>query len=216
MKIKWLGHACFLISSEEGLRIITDPYIDGRPGLSYGKIEEEADIVVVSHNHEGHNNIAAVKGSPVVIKGVGSKKAGDIEFKGMATFHDIAQGRQRGINTVFLFTVNGVKICQLGDLGQLPSFFFFEEIGKVDLLLIPTGGGSTIGPQEATQLCRRIKVNVIIPMHFKNSKCTYLPAGIDDFIAGKPNVKKMDNSEVEFKKDTLPAASEIIVLQPAL
>jgi L-ascorbate metabolism protein UlaG (beta-lactamase superfamily) len=165
MKIKWLGHACFLITSEEGTRIIIDPYVPGHLNIKYEKIEEEADIVVISHNHAGHNDAASLKGSPVVIKGVGNKKAGNIEFKGMATFHDTAQGRQRGINTVFHFTVNGIRICHLGDLGQLPSDFFLNEIGKVDLLLVPTGGGSTIGPEEAAQLCKRIKPRVVIPMH---------------------------------------------------
>ncbi len=216
MKIKWLGHACFLITSEEGIKIITDPYVPGNLDIKYGKIEEDSDIVVISHNHAGHNNVAAVKGNPVVIKGVGSKKAGNIEFKGMATFHDAIMGRQRGINTVFSFIVNSIRICHLGDLGQLPSYFFFEEIGQVDLLLVPTGGGSTITPGEAAQLYKRLKPRVVIPMHFKSDKCSYLPASVDDFISGKPNVKRLDHSEVEFKSDSLPAATEIIVLPPAL
>ena len=216
MKIKWLGHACFLITSEEGVRIIIDPYVPGHLDIEYEQIEEEADIVVISHNHEGHNNAAAIKGSPVVIKGVGNKKARDIEFKGMATFHDSFQGRQRGINTVFHFKVNGIRICYLGDLGQLPSDFFLGEMGKVDLLMVPTGGGSTIGPEEAAQLCKRIRPRVVIPMHFKTDKCAYLPAGVDEFVMGKPDVKKMDSSEVEFKSDDLPSATEIIVLPHAL
>jgi L-ascorbate metabolism protein UlaG (beta-lactamase superfamily) len=216
MKIKWLGHACFLITTEEGKRIITDPYVPGHLDMTYGKIEEEADIVVISHNHKGHNNAAAVKGSPVIIKGLGIKKAGDMEFKGLATFHDTVQGRQRGINTVFHFTVNGIKICHLGDLGQVPSYFFIEEMGKVDLLLVPTGGGSTIGPAEAAQLSKRIKARVVIPMHFRTDKCAYLPSGIEDFIASRPDVKKLDSSEVEFKSDGLPATTEIIVLKHAL
>jgi len=216
MKIKWLGHACFLITSEEGIRIITDPYVAGHLDMQYGQIEEEADIVVVSHNHAGHNNVSAVRGSPALIKGIGVKKAGEIEFKGLATFHDTSQGRQRGINTIFCFTVNGVKICHLGDVGQKPSYFFLEEMGKIDVLLIPTGGGSTISPEEAVQLCNRIKARVVIPMHYKNSKCAFLPAGVDSFITGRANIKKMETSEIDLKKDSLPAATEIIVLQPAL
>ena len=47
MKIKWLGHASFLITSETGLNIITDPYSVGG-GINYKRIEESADIVVVS------------------------------------------------------------------------------------------------------------------------------------------------------------------------
>ena len=216
MKIKWLGHACFVITSEDGVKIIIDPFVSGHPDINYGNIEEEGDIVVISHNHAGHNNAMAVKGSPAVIKGVGIKKAGNIEFKGMATFHDTVQGRQRGINTVFCFTVDNIRICHLGDLGQLPSYFFSGELGRVDLLLVPTGGGSTIGPGEAFQLCKRLKPKVAIPMHFKTDKCGYLPAGVDEIISAKPDVKRLGRSEVEFKSDSLPAATEIIVLSPAL
>jgi L-ascorbate metabolism protein UlaG (beta-lactamase superfamily) len=216
MKIKWLGHSCFLITSEEELKIITDPYVTGHLDINYSKIDEYSDIVVVSHNHEGHNNIGAVKGSPAVVKGIRNQEVRGIEFKGLASFHDATQGKQRGLNTIFCFTVNGIRICHLGDLGHQPSDRQLGEIGRVDLLLIPTGAGSTIGPAQATLLCNRIKARVVIPMHFKTSKCTFLPAEADDFIRGKPNVKKIDVSEVEFKKDSLTVDTEIIVLNYAL
>ena len=61
MKIKWLGHACFLITSEKGIKIITDPYTSGDP-INYGEINESADVVLISHEHFDHSNTAAVKG----------------------------------------------------------------------------------------------------------------------------------------------------------
>jgi len=109
-----------------------------------------------------------------------------------------------------------VRICHLGDLGHQPSDWQLAEIGSVDLLLIPTGADSTIGTALATLLCNKIKARVVIPMHFKTSKCTFLPAGADDFVRGKPNVKEVDTSEVEFKEDNLPLATEIMVLKHAL
>lgn len=95
MKIKWLGHASFLITSDTGTKIVTDPYVTGGP-LSYGEIKESADIVTVSHEHGDHNNAAAVQGNPEVVKG--TTKAGGIEFKGIPTYHDDAEGNQRGKN----------------------------------------------------------------------------------------------------------------------
>ena len=79
MKVKWLGHASFLITSDDGIRIITDPYITGGD-LSYAEITETADIVTVSHDHFDHNNISSVQGSPVVVsKGTADVKG--ISFK---------------------------------------------------------------------------------------------------------------------------------------
>lgn len=216
MKVKWLGHACFLITSEEGVRVITDPYKPGVFGLGYGKIEEAADIVTVSHDHDDHNNAAWIKGNPTLVKGVGTKQVKGIELRGLASYHDPIKGKQRGPNTIFCFAVNGVKICHLGDLGHQLSDEQLAEIGEVDLLLIPTGGGPTIDPAGATQVCERIKPRVAIPMHFKTSKCTFPPAGAEDFVKGKANVRRMDTSEVEFQKDKLPAATEMMVLKHAL
>ena len=138
MKIKWLGHACFLITAEDGTRIITDPYESGG-NIKYDKIAEAADIVVISHQHYDHNDARAVKGKPVIV--TESQKAKGIEFKGVESFHDTSGGRQRGPNTIFCFTVDKIKVCHLGDLGHDLSAEQVSDIGEVDILLIPTEAG---------------------------------------------------------------------------
>jgi len=215
MIIKWLGHACFLITSEEGLKVITDPYTMGG-GINYSPIKEVADIVVVSHGHADHNNVSAVRGKAEVVKGGGTKTAKGVQFRGIATYHDIAQGKQRGANTIFCFTLDDIKLCHLGDLGHLLSQRQVNEIGGVDILFIPVGGFYTINAADASRVCDQLKPKVIIPMHFKTPRCTYPIAGVDDFLRGKENVEKMESSEIEFKLDELPAVSEIVVLKPAL
>ena len=215
MIIKWLGHACFLITSEEGLKVITDPYTVGG-GINYSPIKEVADIVVVSHGHADHNNVSAVRGKPEVVKGSGTKTAKGVQFRGIATYHDTAQGKQRGANNVFCFTLHDIKLCHLGDLGHLLSQRQVNEIGDVDILFIPVGGFYTIDAADASRVCDQLKSKVIIPMHFKTPQCTYPIAGVDDFLRGKENVKKMDSNEVEFKLDELPAVTEIVVLKPAM
>ncbi|MCJ7743545.1 MAG: MBL fold metallo-hydrolase [Dehalococcoidales bacterium] len=215
MKVKWLGHASFLITSEAGTKIITDPYNVGS-GLSYGEIREAADIVTVSHEHGDHNNVAAVKGSPQVVKGAGAKEAKGIKFKGISTYHDEAQGGQRGPNTVFCFEVDGLKVCHLGDLGHALSDKDVAEVGKVDILLVPVGGFFTIDARVATAVSGKLAPKVIIPMHFKNDKLAYPIAAVDDFIKGKSGVTQPNASEVEFKRGKLPAATQIVVLKPAL
>lgn len=215
MKVKWLGHACFLITSESGLKIITDPYIQER-GIKYSPIDESADIVTVSHDHFDHNNVAAVKGNPEVVTGSGTKTVKGIQFKGVATHHDETKGSQRGDNVVFCFSIDGIKVCHLGDLGHRLSKQEITEIGAVDILLVPVGGFFTIDAKTATQVCEDLKPKVIIPMHFKTAKCVDFPiTQVDDFLAGKPNVKRLNSSETDFKASQLPETTEIVVLQPA-
>ncbi len=215
MKLKWLGHSCFLIVSEEGVRIIIDPYYVGS-GINYSPIRETADIVVVSHDHADHNNISAIKGEPEVVKGSGRKIVKGIEFKGIAAYHDEAKGKQRGVNTIFVFSVDNIKICHLGDLGHELSLEQVQEIGEIDVLLIPVGGFYTIDADTATKIENKLNPKILVPMHFKTPKCDYPISGVDEFLKKRKNVKKLELSEVELTVKNLPATTETIVLKPAL
>jgi L-ascorbate metabolism protein UlaG (beta-lactamase superfamily) len=215
MKIKWLGHSCFLITSRSGVRIVTDPYAVGG-GINYSPIKETADVVVVSHDHGDHSNVSTVQGKPELVKGNGTKTAKGIQFRGIAAYHDASQGKQRGPNTVFCFAVDDIKLCHLGDLGHMLSSGQVNEIGAVDILFVPVGGFYTIDAPVASQVCGQLKSKVVIPMHFKTPKCAYPIAGVEDFLRGKKDVRKVGGSEVEFEREKLPAATEIVLLQPAL
>ena len=215
MKIKWLGHASFLITSDAGTKIITDPYVAGG-GLSYGEIKESADIVTVSHGHGDHNNVAAVQGNPAVVKEVAPVELKGIKFNSIPTYHDSAGGKERGNNIIFCFEVDGMRVCHLGDLGHQLGDKEVAELGKVDILLIPVGGFFTIDASVATEVCSKLTPKVIIPMHYKNDRCVFPIAGVDEFLQGKAGVSRLDTSEVEFKPGELPATAQIIVLKPAL
>jgi L-ascorbate metabolism protein UlaG (beta-lactamase superfamily) len=215
MKIKCLGHAAFVITSDAGLKIITDPY-ETSPGLTYGEITESADVVTVSHDHFDHCNVAAVRGNPEVVRRTGRSAAKGIEFNGIASYHDDAGGTLRGNNIIFCFELDGIKVCHLGDLGHLLDDKQLAEIGSVDIVLIPVGGSFTIDARAASQVCEQLKPKVIIPMHYRTEKSFPDIAGVDEFIKGKSNVTRQDSSEVEFKAGELPATSQIIVLKPAL
>ena len=215
MKVKWLGHSCFLVTSKGGVRIVTDPYAVGG-GIDYSPIKETADVVVVTHGHDDHNNVSAVQGKPEVVRGDGTKTAKGIQFKGIATYHDASQGTQRGPNTVFCFTVDDISLCHLGDLGHVLSPGQVNEIGAVDILFIPVGGFYTIDPVVASQVREQLKPRIAIPMHFKTPKCAYPIAGVEDFLKGKKGVRKVIGSEMEFEREDLPTATEIVLLQPAL
>jgi len=213
MKIKWLGHATFLITSNSGTKIITDPYAT-KDTLNYGEINESADIITVSHDHLDHNNVAVVSGNPEVVKKTTQIKG--MKFKAIPTYHDDASGEKRGNNIIFCFEVDGINICHLGDLGHPLGDKQAAEAGKVDVLLIPVGGFYTIDATVAGQVCGQLKPRVIIPMHFKNDKCSFPINGVEDFLRGKRNVSRLNTSEIEFKAGELPSDTQIMVLVPAL
>jgi len=215
MNIKWLGHAAFLITSDEKIKIITDPY-QSSGGIKYSPITEEADYVTISHQHFDHNYTNDISGNPIIIVGSGIHQKEHFTFKGIESFHDDKRGRLRGENTIFCFTVDDINVCHLGDLGHLLSQDKIQEIGQVDVLLIPVGGTYTIDVNQATELCKNINPKIIIPMHFKTPKLDFPITDEKPFISGKENVKELDLSEIEIKKEELPGNTEIIVLKPAL
>jgi L-ascorbate metabolism protein UlaG (beta-lactamase superfamily) len=214
LKVKWLGHASFLISSEAGLKIITDPYPQGS-GLSYTPINEAADIVTMSHDHFDHNNVSSVPGKPQVITGSGVKTIEGVQFRGIDTYHDGSQGKERGPNTAFCFSVDGINLCHLGDLGHRLSQEQISEIGSIDILFIPIGGVFTIDAKMAGTVVNDLKPKIVMPMHYKTVKCDWPLNTVDDFVVDKKNVNRMNSSEIEFKGGKLPEVTEIVVLQPA-
>jgi L-ascorbate metabolism protein UlaG (beta-lactamase superfamily) len=218
MKIKWYGHAAFLITSDKGIKIIIDPYEPGAFGgqLSYGKIKDQADIVITSHDHADHNYTKDLPGTPQIINGSSNKTVKGISIKGISTYHDPSKGSERGTNTIFTLKIDNIQCCHLGDLGHLLSDRELGEIGLVDILLIPVGGFFTIDPKEATRVAEQIKPKILIPMHFKTEKCGFPIAPVEDFLKGKTNIKRSNTSEVAFNKATLPKQTEILVLEHAL
>ena len=218
MKVKWLGHACFLITAENGTKILTDPYEPGGFGgsIRHGPITEQVQIVTSSHEHADHGHLKDLPGEPIILRTAGSFVAEGIAFEGVQTFHDTKQGAERGLNVVFAFVVDDVKVCHLGDLGHVLSADQAVKIGAVDVLLTPVGGFFTIGPDEAWEVAEQLAAKLVIPMHFKTPKIDFPIAGVDDFVEGKPNVKRLHESQIEVKKSDLPAERQIIVLESAL
>lgn len=248
MKIKWIGHACVLITSESGTRIITDPYIRRpysfvtRGALIYGDINESADIVVVTHEHPDHNNVAAVGGNPEIVRGselrdTGTVKVKGIEFKCIPCYHDGVSGERLGENNVFCFEVDGLRICHTGDLGHPLSDEQIAELGDIDILLLCVGllaprgepkyfvddngqriqcwNQYIINADVANEHYDQLKPKVLMPIHFGSEKCTFNLVTVDEFLQGKKNVSRLDTSEVQFKKGELPADTRIILLKPA-
>jgi L-ascorbate metabolism protein UlaG (beta-lactamase superfamily) len=133
----------------------------------YARIQIEAEIVATSHEHGDHNYIQAVKGSFVHINKTGSFLEHGIEIKGVETFHDKVSGAKKGKNIVYNFTIDGIKLCHCGDLGHTLSDDLVKEIGEVDILLVPVGGGFTIDADDAVKVMNQLDPTVVIPMHYR-------------------------------------------------
>jgi len=214
MRIEWIGHACFFITSETGISIVTDPYETGfQDIMSYNPVNIRADIVTVSHEHGDHNHVQAVSGNPQVVRGTGLQTIKGQQFKGIHSFHDAVEGAQRGPNTIFTFMVDGIKTAHLGDLGHPLQPETLTELEGIDVLLAPTGGpGATMELLEVMDLWEQLKPSIVIPMHFKTEKCSFPKYGSDDLIKFSPSAQKTGSSTITVFKDELPPSTDILIL----
>lgn len=214
MKIQFLGHSSFLVTTNSGKRVVTDPF--DTSGLGYAKFDGSAEYVTVSHDHADHGTVSMVSGNPRVIRGVDSVTVDGVRFRGVATSHDSSGGAQRGSNTVFIIEADGLRVAHMGDLGHLLTDEQVGEIGPVDVLLVPVGGYYTIDAATAHQTAVALQARIVIPMHYKNSKCRFPIAGVDEFIAGGSDVRQPGVSVLEVSCESLPKQMQIVVLEPSL
>jgi len=209
VKIRWYGHACFLLESQEGIKIVTDPF-DGSVGYKVPKIE--ADIVTVSHDHCDHNYVEGIQCDPKVIKSSGVYEQCGIRIKGLPAFHDEVKGAKRGPVVLFTYDIDDLRVCHLGDLGHLLSKGQLEEIGKIDILMIPVGGTFTLDAEGAQAVIDQIEPKLIIPMHYRTPAVSMPIDPVDIFLEKIGQGESLDSNTIEITKETLGEGQRIIVL----
>ena len=210
MKIRWYGHACFLITSDGGTRVLTDPYDET---VGYPVPSVEADFVTVSHDHFDHSATGWVKGRPRVVKGPGVHQLGEVSAKGIQTFHDDAGGSKRGLNTVFVFNIDGMAVCHLGDLGQVLTDEQVREIGGVDVLLVPVGGTYTIDAAGAATVVDLLNPRIVIPMHFKTDALSFPLETVEPFLKRVGGGTRVGSHTLEVRAQDLTGPRKVCVLE---
>ncbi len=208
MEITWLGHSSFRIKGAQ-TTIITDPY---PPELGYSFGKQTAAIVTVSHQHPNHSFVQGVAGEPRIIKGPGEYEIANTLVIGLATFHDKEDGRQKGKNTIYAMQLDDISICHLGDLGHVLSAQQVEDIGNVDVLLIPVGGVSTINATSAAEVVRQLEPKAVVPMHYKTPAISRELEPVDRFLKEMSVKDTTSRPKLTFTKSNLPATTQVFLL----
>jgi L-ascorbate metabolism protein UlaG (beta-lactamase superfamily) len=205
--ITWLGLACFRIRGNQAV-VITDPF---PPDSGYTLGKQTADIVTVSHAHPSHSYIQGVSGARIV-KGPGEYEISGVLIIGLTAYHDAVKGQSRGKNTIYLMEIDGVTICHLGDIGHIIGDKEMEEMGKVDILMVPVGGVTSITPAMAAETIRKMEPKIVLPMHYK------MPGSSRELEPVESFLKEMGQGPIEPKpklninKNNLPLTMQVAIL----
>ena len=210
MDIIWYGLSCFRMSERGLATVVTDPYA---PGAGMPQLKLKADIVTVSHDAPGHNYLKAVKGERRAINGPGEYELGGVFITGITMGGVKKNGSQS--NTLYVFDFEGVTIVHLGDLARVPSQAEIEDLGAVDIALVPVGGGGALGAADAAEVISLIEPSIVIPMHYKAGQSELKLAPVTRFLSemGLTHVEPLP--VLKITKSALSEETQVVVLQPA-
>jgi L-ascorbate metabolism protein UlaG (beta-lactamase superfamily) len=221
MQVEWYGQSTFRLTAGD-TTVAIDPFADmaamaASRGMQfdYPPISGiEAQLLLVTHEHIDHNGVAAIDGDPTILRSTAGRLESPIgEIVAIASEHDAAAGTERGPNTIFVFELDGLRVCHFGDFGQLA---LRDEqaaaIGQVDLLIVPVGGGPTAGASEAVAIVERLSPRWVVPMHYRTPRINFLETA-DEFLDAAGQVERL--SSPSFDTGDLPEVDGPLVVVPA-
>ncbi len=212
MKLSYIGHACFLVESDAGVRVLMDPYQPGAFGGAIGlkPFLEKVDCITSSHDHLDHYHMDAAFGDPAVLRHAGV--ACGIRFDAIELPHGTPDGASRGQVRAFRYEMDGVVVFHPGDTGRVLSPAELKAVGRVDVLMVPVGGHFTIGPTEATAMIRQLNPAIAIPMHFQSAAIQLPIAPLPVFLREWGTWDKAERQPVVITPNTLPEPTQVLVL----
>ncbi|HLG25418.1 MAG TPA: MBL fold metallo-hydrolase [Candidatus Gracilibacteria bacterium] len=206
MEIVWHGYSCLTVKSK-GATTVIDPYTDGK-GIKLPSLK--GDIVIVSGNYEGHDNIKAVSGEPTVVDW-----PGEYEMKGVAVMAQQIPGSK---GMLFTLIADNMKLCFIGNMSAEITEEMVEAIGDVDILLLPVGGGETADAKTAHNLVEEIEPRAILAIHYAVDGSKAKLDGPEAFLklVGATSTEPKDKLSIQSRNELKQDATEVILLKPQL
>lgn len=211
MEITWYGQTCFRLNERGRATVVTDPYPPD-VGLTFPR--PRAHVVTVSHDDPQCRYTSGVRGPFKLLDGPGEYEIGGVFITGIVTFADGKRGASRGLNTVFTFNFGGLTVCHLGRLGHVPTQSQVENLGTVNILLAPVGGGGSLSPARASEVISLFEPSLVIPMYYKVRGLKVSLGALSRFLK-EMGLEKMDSQEaLKVRRADLSEETQVVVLEP--
>jgi L-ascorbate metabolism protein UlaG (beta-lactamase superfamily) len=205
--LEWFGHSSFLLHSGSETKVVTDPNFNVTPGIA-------ADAVTVSNDHFTHNNVGAVSGSPLILRGITLRQTWNpirTTVKDI-TIVNIPSQRGRGwggvANSIFIYEMGSLCIAHLGNMGHLLTPEQEKVLQKVDVMMMPIDAMMNLGFEDLLRVIEQVRPPIVIPMHYDVSGQADLFAA---FIDGRYPVRRLSGSQLVLSRPMLPKSTEVFV-----
>ena len=210
MEITWYGHSCFRLTERNYATVVTDPF--DHKTVGYDALKLKADIVTVSHDAPGHNNMDVVKGSEHIIDGAGEFEIGGVFITAVQTAGGGKKTKDKSRNTLYVFDYEGITVAHLGDLLEVPTQSEVEALGTVNVLLLPVGGGNSLNAAKAAEVVSTIEPNIVIPMHYATDKAKVKLEPLSKFLKEMGLGKVESLPSLKATRSSLPQETKVVVL----
>ena len=211
--ITYVGHSTYYIDTPEGVRIGTDFNGHYRTGRL-------PDVVTMNRAHSTHYTDHPDPGIKHVLRGWGPSpdrparhdvQIADVRVRNVPTnIRDWSGGTERHGNSIFVFEIANLCIAHLGHLHHTLTQQQLNEIGRVDVVMVPVDGSVTLDFDGMAEVLQALKAPLMIPMHYFS---TYsLRRFVDKLGEKSVQVEFSESASVVVSKTTLPAAPKLMVL----
>lgn len=223
VRITFYAHASFRLEAD-GLSVVTDPYTPGPEGSNFDPIDEPADLVIMSSATDSfHSDPSHVRGDPTIVNALELPPEGkDVLGLRIRPFPAMESmtfdfGRDPDANALYLFTLGGLRVLHMGDIGNpVPEEHLEKLRGNVDVLFALAGAHATISLDDLDNAIAAIGPRVIIPMHYFSPRGRLEIEPVDTFLERFPesSVTRVGGPELELTPESLPAdAPHVYVLE---
>jgi len=207
-RLRWFGHSSFAIRSGTGTRIVADPNFDVTPGI-------EADAVTVSNDHFTHNNVDAVGGKPILLRGITldqrwkpvKTKVKDILIVNLPSIRNFDYGRIA--NSIFVYEMGSLCIAHMGNIGHLLTPKQEKLLRRVDVMMIPIDARNNLDFPDLVKVIEQVKAPIVIPMHYDNP---YQAEHFVAFLGDRYPVRRPREATLVLTRADLPKKTEVFVL----
>ncbi len=208
MDISWLGHACIRVRAG-GTFVVMDPA--GRE-TGYDMGRPTADVVTISNPSPAHNNVRGLRGEPLVLDGPGEYEVQGVQFVAVATsLRAVEDGAKPGRNIAFVLESEELRVAHLGSLGARLTAEQKEQLGDIDVLIVPVAGEGALEPVEAARVCRELEPRVVIPMLYAPGDGNTAPA---EFVRALGVEAEAPTARVTIQKRGLTEKTRLVILEP--
>lgn len=210
MDVYWYGQACFKLKGKQA-SVVIDPFDPQFIGLKLPSLE--ADLVLITHQHQDHNSSQAVSGDPISFTEPGEYEIKGVIVTGISSFHDNQEGQKSGKNTIYHILMDELNIVHLGDLGQNSlTEAQIAQINTTDILLLPVGGIFTISAKEAANIVSQLEPKIIIPMHYGLPGLKFDLEPVEKFLKEMGAEGVVAVPKLAITKEKLPEEPQVMVL----